>query len=369
MRTIFKAFTAFVMLGALAGMAQADEGDNYSFVLGSSLEPDTAFNQDNGLGLQAGFGREMNEALNIEGYLRFTSAKGSPAYDNSAIGADLQLIFFRELKFEPYVFIGMDAQRSHLGGLGADNGTAQNFGAGFRANVFNNDRMSLRGEYRYISYDAHKLNLDDQLYSLGFQFAFGKKSPPPVVAVPPPPPAPKPAPRDSDGDGVIDDNDKCPGTVRGAAVDATGCELDGDNDGVVNRLDKCPNTRAGAQVDVNGCEIKEEIQLQGVTFETNSDRLVGGTESVLNEAAATLIKNPSIKVEVAGHTDSDGAAEYNESLSARRAATVRDYLAARGVEMSRMTMRGYGESQPVADNATREGKAANRRVVLRITAR
>jgi OOP family OmpA-OmpF porin len=106
-----------------------------------------------------------------------------------------------------------------------------------------------------------------------------------------------------------------------------------------------------------------------VNFESNSDRLVAGTESVLNEAAATLLKNPSIKVEVAGHTDSVGEEAYNESLSARRAATVRDYLASRGVEMERMTARGYGELQPIADNNTTEGKAANRRVVLRITER
>ena len=66
----------------------------------------------------------------------------------------------------------------------------------------------------------------------------------------------------------------------------------------------------------------------------------------------TLKKNPSIKVEVAGHTDSDGAADYNEGLSARRATTVRDYLAANGVATDRMTTRGYGESQPIADNGT-----------------
>jgi OmpA-OmpF porin, OOP family len=82
-----------------------------------------------------------------------------------------------------------------------------------------------------------------------------------------------------------------------------------------------------------------------------------------------LVKNPSIRVEVAGHTDSDGTAEYNEGLSARRAATVRDYLIASGVAEDRMTTRGYGESQPIADNSTAVGKAENRRVVLRIVER
>ena len=76
-----------------------------------------------------------------------------------------------------------------------------------------------------------------------------------------------------------------------------------------------------------------------------------------------------IMFEISGHTDSDGSAEYNEGLSSRRAQTVRDYLASNGVDVSRMTVRGYGESQPIADNATAAGKAENRRVVLRITER
>ncbi len=123
------------------------------------------------------------------------------------------------------------------------------------------------------------------------------------------------------------------------------------------------------QVDIKGCEIKDEIALRGVNFETNSDRLLPSASSILDDAAATLRKNPTIKVEVAGHTDSDGSAAYNEGLSARRATTVRDYLAANGVAMDRMTTRGYGESQPIADNSTREGKAQNRRVVLVILER
>lgn len=176
-------------------------------------------------------------------------------------------------------------------------------------------------------------------------------------------------PNDSDGDGVTDDNDQCPGTPAGQPVDADGCELDDDGDGVVNRLDQCPGTPAGTQVDIRGCEIREEIRLEGVNFESNSDRLLPGAESILNDAAATLKKNPTIRVEVAGHTDSDGSAEYNESLSARRAQTVFDYLADAGIAVDRMTVRGYGESQPIADNATAAGKAENRRVVLRITER
>ncbi len=176
-------------------------------------------------------------------------------------------------------------------------------------------------------------------------------------------------PMDSDGDGVSDDKDKCPNTFRGAEVGPDGCELDGDKDGVVDRLDECPNSAPGVQVDIKGCEIKAVIRLPGVNFETNSDRLLPGATSVLNDAVATLKKNPTITVEVAGHTDSDGAADYNEGLSTRRATTVRDYLATNGIAEDRMSVRGYGESQPIADNTTRAGKAQNRRVVLRIIER
>ncbi|MCI0516353.1 MAG: OmpA family protein [Woeseiaceae bacterium] len=157
--------------------------------------------------------------------------------------------------------------------------------------------------------------------------------------------------------------------MRGVTVDTRGCEPDTDRDGVLDRNDRCPGTPPGVQVDVNGCEIKEEIQLPGVNFERNSERLQPGADAVLREAAETLKRNPTIRVEVAGHTDSVGDVDYNEGLSARRAATVRDYLISQGVSPARIASRGYGELQPIADNSSDEGKAANRRVVLRITER
>ena len=86
----------------------------------------------------------------------------------------------------------------------------------------------------------------------------------------------------------------------------------------------------------------------------------------MNEAAETLLRNPGLIVEVGGHTDSQGNADYNRGLSERRAKTVRDYLIGRGVDADRLTWRGYGEEQAIADNATAEGRDQNRRVVLRI---
>ncbi|MDH3533311.1 MAG: OmpA family protein [Gammaproteobacteria bacterium] len=143
--------------------------------------------------------------------------------------------------------------------------------------------------------------------------------------------------------------------------------MDDDKDGVVNRLDACPNTPAGARVDTRGCEIRDVIELPGVNFETNSDRLLPSANATLRDAATTLRRYPELVVEVAGHTDSDGAAEYNQGLSERRALTVRDYLINEGVREASLSARGYGETLPVADNATAAGKALNRRVELRIS--
>jgi len=388
MNTLSKTIVTIAMLVA-ASVSLADGGDKYFYIQGSYLEPERAVPLDNGAALQLGLGSELSEHINLEGYLRAGRTGGTPKLETMGVGADLQLLFNRDGRFQPFVFSGFGYQDAQLTGNDSVNGGVLTGGVGFRSQL-GGGRTRLRGEYRYNSYNAYSLHLDEELYSLGIEFAFGKKAPPPIVPMQvrdadgdgvadevdqcPGTPAGVAVdtvgcPPDSDADGVANYLDKCPGTVAGAKVDANGCELDGDKDDVVDRLDRCPNSRPGAQVDISGCEITEEIRLQGVNFQSNSDRLLPNAATILNDAAATLLKNPSIKVEVAGHTDSDGSAEYNESLSARRAATVRDYLINGGVSPDRITARGYGEAQPVASNATADGKAENRRVVLRVTER
>jgi len=170
---------------------------------------------------------------------------------------------------------------------------------------------------------------------------------------------------DGDNDGVADSRDRCPGTPAGASVDKNGCELDSDGDGVVNSMDKCPDTASGVPVDQKGCELEPEYKLEGVTFEFDSATISTASTAKLNEAATILKRKTGLKVEVAGHTDSKGNDNYNMGLSERRAQAVADYLIAHGVNGSNLTIMGYGETQPVADNATDAGRAANRRVELR----
>ena len=181
-------------------------------------------------------------------------------------------------------------------------------------------------------------------------------------------------PSDSDRDGVPDGIDQCPDTPRGATVDAKGCPSDSDNDGVYDGLDYCPGTPKGKQVDARGCpepgtpagifEGKKKLVLEGVNFETNSARLTSSSSEVLDRVAQSLKDWPDVKVEIGGHTDSVGSESHNLSLSRARAESVREYLMKRGIGASRLVAKGYGESDPIADNGTAEGRAKNRRVEL-----
>ena len=395
--------------------SEAEEGQLYfsPSVVVVDDDPDRGA-EDTATGGQIGIGRVLNEKWNAELLLHVTDFSGSlNPQEHFGVGLDFLRVFRRSERFSPYFILGIGALDVDLENGEDDIGAMYSAGLGVLADL-GDSNVALRAEYRRRSDSSTDDTLSDNLFSLGVQIPIGRATPKVVDSdgdgvpdgsdrCPNTPPGtvvgsdgceldsdgdgvvdsrdkcPGTArgvpvdsdgcPRDSDGDGVTDDKDKCPGTVSGAPVDADGCELDSDNDGVVDRLDECPDSREGAQVDVKGCEIKDEIRLPGVNFATNSDELLAGTSGVLDDAAASLIKNPSIRVEVQGHTDSDGAAAYNQNLSERRANTVREYLVSKGVSSDRLTSRGYGEAQPIADNSTAEGKAANRRVVLSIVAR
>jgi outer membrane protein OmpA-like peptidoglycan-associated protein len=112
--------------------------------------------------------------------------------------------------------------------------------------------------------------------------------------------------------------------------------------------------------------VEERIVLRGVNFDFDKADIRPDAAVILDEAASLLNSSPSGSVQVAGHTDSVGADAYNQSLSERRAASVRDYLVAHGVAASRLSTVGYGESKPIASNDTADGRALNRRVELNL---
>lgn len=173
---------------------------------------------------------------------------------------------------------------------------------------------------------------------------------------------------DSDGDGVPDPRDACPGTPPGVPVDERGCELigDDDKDGVLNNMDLCPNTPLGVAVNEVGCALKQHVVLHGVDFKVYSAELTAAAKRNLDDVAQTILGSRSMRLEVAGHTDSSGSASLNRRLSQQRAESVVRYLVSRGVDESRLEPRGYGPTQPLVSNETARGRERNRRVEFRV---
>lgn len=130
----------------------------------------------------------------------------------------------------------------------------------------------------------------------------------------------------------------------------------------------CEVPAAGTRVDFSGCKTGDTVVLRGVNFEFNKATLTVNARTLLDPVADALMARPDITVEVDGHTDSKGSDAYNQKLSEARAASVKDYLATHGVDVGRMTTQGFGETQPIADNGTDDGRELNRRVELKVTA-
>jgi outer membrane protein OmpA-like peptidoglycan-associated protein len=143
-------------------------------------------------------------------------------------------------------------------------------------------------------------------------------------------------------------------------------DTDTDNDGVVDRQDACPGTPAGVEVLGNGCE---RIELEGVTFPLDSARLRSDARDALERQLGVLTRSPDVRVEIAGHTDDQGASDYNRQLSLRRARAVRAFFVDQGIDSARLKVQGYGESQPIASNEDAAGRERNRRVELRVLGR
>ena len=392
---------------SFATVAQGQSDDWY-------VAPSIVFTDDDGdrkiddslAGGQISVGRDFSTFTSLElllgyskidGYYDF-DGDGVYVYDNEAhldISANLLVFYDRDNTFAPYVMLGIGYLGVNYNVAGDENRTTGSLGLGFKWRM-GQSNFSLRGEYRArIAWEKDN-NLTDTITTLGVQYNFGGRSRDPGV-----PRTKTNIDIDTDGDGVLDiwdecpntasgvdvttrgcpleiinrdaDNDrvndefdKCPNTPSGVPVDADGCEIDADQDGVPDRRDNCPKTRAGARIDVHGCEIRDVITLPGVNFKTGFDELLPGAEYVLRDAATTLNNHPVLHIEVAGYTDNVGNDDLNLGLSLRRAKTVRDFLIRYGVAANRLVFRGYGESQPIADNATPQGRAMNRRVELRL---
>ncbi|MGH8331104.1 MAG: OmpA family protein [Pseudomonas fluorescens] len=157
---------------------------------------------------------------------------------------------------------------------------------------------------------------------------------------------------------------------------------DEDDDGVFDRRDRCPDTPANTPVEHHGCPLPqypasvkpEPVQSEVITlsdagdvlFAFNQSELTPAAQSKLDSLIPKLQSDDVVSIKVIGHTDSVGSDTYNQALSERRASSVAAYLLSQGVAPNKLTSEGKGQSQPVADNETEEGRAKNRRVELHV---
>jgi OmpA-OmpF porin, OOP family len=204
------------------------------------------------------------------------------------------------------------------------------------------DGVKLRGEARYNRDFLHD-GYNDYRFTLGIEVPLGRviervvEVPAPVQTVVKEVEVPRPW-VDSDGDGVDDEHDLCPNTPKGLKVDAHGCVIPG-----------------------------QVIQLNGVTFDFNKARLTTNAQTILDTIAPAFTGQPTLKVEIAGHTDGIGSVGANLKLSQRRAEAVREYLIGKGARPEQLVARGYGKSEPlVKPERTAEDRERNRRVEFRV---
>ena len=168
-------------------------------------------------------------------------------------------------------------------------------------------------------------------------------------------------------DSPADESDRARATPAPVPVPETppATALDGDDDGIADVDDRCPETVAGHPVDESGCDLFGG-PVEGLGFESGSDALTAEAESVLDGIAAALREYPDVVVSIGAHTDNRGSAETNLELARRRALAVARYLAAEGVESGRLEPKAFGESRPIASNASADGRARNRRVEIAV---
>lgn len=337
----------------------ADEYPDFEAYLGAGtyMFDDDLRNLDDAYSLEGGLELPLNETISLEAWLSDYTADVS----NSSAELDAQrinlgaLFHLKEGSTRPFISAGFSHLEFEPESGNDFSETLLNLGLGVKKYFDNN--IVLRGELMAMN------SIDNEVTELGARlaigYAFGREVAAPVVEAAPAPvvkkveekkaepkPEPKPAP---------------------APVKPAPAPVDTDKDGVVDSIDKCPGTNAAFKVDAKGCPVMltEAVEIQmNVKFANNSAAVGPENYSEIQKVADFMKQFDKTEVTVEGHSDDRGRDDYNKKLSQKRADAVKATLINEfKIDASRVKAVGYGEENPIADNATAEGRAKNRRVV------
>jgi OmpA-OmpF porin, OOP family len=334
---------------------EVNEGKDYLAVLGGYVFPPKSLGTTgSGATLSGIFGHEFATHLSVEGNLQTstfeTGVNHGTDFYQTGLTADLTYALWNrhdERWVTPFALIGIGAVDDDFHPDNREVTFLAEAGVGAVTKPFFSDAIRLRLEARYVR-DSKDGGHAEPRISAGIEIPLGRT----VRRV-------EYLPGKTEIREVIREKE----VVRQPTVDS-------DGDGVPDDIDQCPNTPRGMKVDARGCAIENQtFRLAGVTFEFNKARLTANAQAVLDTVTLAFVGQPTLKAEIAGHTDSVGSQSANVTLSQARAEAVREYLIGKGVAPAQLIARGYGKSQLLVDpEKTDEDRERNRRVELRVLA-
>ncbi len=347
----------FSSIPAYAGSSSESPGTRqYVSPMASYLELDEDRDLGSkGLGGALAYGRELSDhwwwESEFAAYGLDTGEEFSTDFYQGSLTTGLLYAFGDRMSFTPFVVAAVGVIRNDVvPDEDDDYNFHANVGLGAVSNPLLDNGLKLRVEGRYLYDDfegtSHNGTLgeggfNDWRFSIGLEFPLGFSRVEEKVV-----------------EKVVYETREVEVMVK---------EPDSDGDGIPDSRDECPNTLKGGEVDGKGCLLTNQtITFHNIGFELNSDQVTASTRPVLERVAQALNAQTNFSIEISGHTDSVGSAEYNEQLSLGRAESVRRLLIENGVAAERLTARGYGELDPVASNETASGRAMNRRVEFRV---
>jgi len=360
-----KALLIALMTSSASTGVLAQESSDFEAYLGAShYFWDSERNLDDANGFDLGAELPVSESLSLEAWLSQVDAdiKNSSAELEGERYSGGGLYHFTNGDLRPFVSLGLGHQEFENSTGDSNDETLAYIGAGVKKYFDNN--LLVRAEL--LGMNSIDNELTDVAARIAIGYAFGRKASGPVaeaVETYVEPVAQKAEEATEDATAKAEE----PKPVVAETVEAEPAPQDSDLDGVVDALDQCAGTNSAYQVDDSGCPVmlKEPVSIKlNVKFPTNSTAIDNAGLLEIKRVADFMQQFDETTVTVEGHTDDRGRAAYNKSLSQKRADAVRTALINEfNIAGERVKAVGYGEEQPVADNATAEGRALNRRVV------